>query len=207
MQQTFFQEIASYDSIWKFKLISFYYWSLRYNIRWESGNFLFICGFLLKLPPFFWIAPYPPTYDVGYWSTSFHPEKVISNLKQVVHTRDVQFGEMVRRSNKLRNPNVSYYRYIMLPFRKWRWNFTQDMRCSDIAFVALRSTPIPLLHPLISTKPKRVYKSHYELFLLPHPQLGLHQGLFLQLLLCQNLRNAKLLLLLMVHLVPLDNWT
>jgi hypothetical protein len=49
----------------------------------------------------------------------------------------------------------------------------QGMRCSDIASVALRSTPIPLLHFLISTKLECVYKNHYELFLLPHPQLEL----------------------------------
>ncbi len=82
----------------------------------------------------------------------------------------------------------------------------QGMRCSDIAFVALRSTPIPLLHSLISIKLERVYKSHYELFLLPHPQLEVHHDLYLQMLLRQNLINAKLLLLYEVHPI-LDNRT
>ncbi len=50
----------------------------------------------------------------------------------------------------------------------------KGMRCSGIASVALRLTPIPLFHFLISTKLEHVYKSHYELFLLPHPQVELH---------------------------------
>jgi hypothetical protein len=172
--QTSCQEATICDSISKLKLISFSYWSERYNIKWESGEDLFICGFLLELPPFLWTMPYPPTYDVGSWSIMFHLKKVISILKQVFHTRDVQPDKVVRRNKNLGNPNVSYSKHTALPFKNWRWDFTQGMRCNDIASIALRSTPIPLLHSLISTKLECMYKNHYELFLLSHPQLELH---------------------------------
>jgi hypothetical protein len=85
-----------YDSICKFRLISFCYWSQRCKIKWKNGNFLLICGFLLELPLSFLIAPYSPTDDTRSRSTVFHPDKMISNLEQIFDTRDVESSEMVR---------------------------------------------------------------------------------------------------------------
>lgn len=79
------------------------------------------------------------------------------------------------------------------------------MRCSDITSVALRLTLIPLLYFLISTKLECVYKNHYELFLLPHPQFELHHDLSLQMSLRQIPTDAKLLLLSGVHHASLDD--
>jgi hypothetical protein len=114
---------------------------------------------------------------------------------------------MVRRHSKLGNPNVSYPRYTTRPFSKWRRYFTLGAWCSSIASAALRLTPIPLLHLSPSTKLQRMYKSHYELLLLLCFQLGLHLGLFLQVLLLQNPGNAGLSLLSVVHPAPSDNRT
>ncbi len=155
--------------------------------------------------PFLLIAPYPPAYDAGARSTVFHPDKSISNLKQIFHTGNIQSNKMVRRSNKFGNPNVSQPRHITLPLSEYMRYSTQGTRCSNTVSVVLMLTPTLWLHHLPSTRLPRVYKNHYELLLLLRLQLKLLRGLFPQGLLHQNPRNARLLLLVVVHLAPLDN--
>jgi hypothetical protein len=99
---------------------------------------------------------------------------MISILKQVFYTRYEEFDKVVKWSEKLGNPNVSYSKYITLSFNNWRWNSMQGMSCSDIASIVVRLISIPLFHSLFLPKPKRVYENHYELFLLQHLQLELH---------------------------------
>jgi hypothetical protein len=151
------------------------------------------------LPLRFWIAPHSPAYEARPRSSMFHPDKMISSLEQILHTRDVKPGKMVRWNRRLRNPNVSQPRHTMLPLGEYRGYSTQGMRCSSIASVAVRWTSILLFHFSPSTKPQRAYESHYELSLLLLLRFGLPLDLFLQVLSHQNPRNAGLQLLSVVH--------
>jgi len=129
----------------------------------------------------------------------FHPDKTISSLEQILHTRDVKSGKMVRWDSSLGNPNVSQLRHTTLSLSEHRRYSTQGTKCSRIVSVAVRLTPIPLFHFSPSTKPQRAYESHYELSLLLRLRFGLPLDLFLQVLSHQNPGNATLPLLFMVH--------
>jgi hypothetical protein len=80
----------------KLKLSSLSYWSQRFKIGWKSRKTLLICGFLLKLPLRIWIALHSLAYEARPRSSMFHPNKMISSLEQILHTRDVKPGKMVR---------------------------------------------------------------------------------------------------------------
>ncbi len=78
----------------------------------------------------------------------------------------------------------------MLPLGEYRSYSMQGMRRSSIVSVAVRWTPIRLLHFLPLTKPWLVYESHYELPLGLCLQLGRLLDLSQQALLPQNLGSA-----------------
>jgi hypothetical protein len=80
----------------KFRLSSLSHWSQRCKIRWKNRKTLLICGFLLELSLPFLIVPHPPAYEMKPRSSMFHPDKTISSLEQILHTRDVKFVKMVR---------------------------------------------------------------------------------------------------------------
>jgi hypothetical protein len=91
----------------KFRLNSLSYWTQGCNIRSNGGKALLICRFLLELPFLLLMPPHLLAYEARSRSTVFHPKYVISLLKQIFHTRDIQSNKMVRRHGQLRNPNVS----------------------------------------------------------------------------------------------------
>jgi len=182
----------------KLRLSSLSHWSQRCKIGWKNRNTLLICGFLLELPLPFWIAPHSPAYETRPRSNMFHPDKTISSLEQILHTKDVKSGKMVGWDNSLGNPNVSQPRHTTLSLNEYRRYSTQGMRCSSIVSIAVRLTSIPLFHFSLSTKPQRAYESHYELSLLLRLRFGLPLDLFLQVLSHQNLGNAALPLLSVV---------
>jgi hypothetical protein len=66
------------------------------KIRWKNRKTLLICGFLQELPLPFWITPHFPAYEMRPRSSMFHLDKTISSLEQILHTRDVKSGKMVR---------------------------------------------------------------------------------------------------------------
>ncbi len=146
----------------KLRLSSLSHWFQRFKIGWKGRKTLLICGFLLELPFQFWIAPHSPTYEARPQSSMFLSDNMISSLEQILHTMDVKPGKMVRRNRKLGNPNISQPQHTTLPFCENRSYSTQGMRCSSIASVAVRWTPIRLLHSLPLTKLQLVYESHYE---------------------------------------------
>jgi hypothetical protein len=86
----------SYELYIKLRLSSLSYRSQRFKIRWKSRKTLLICGFLLELPLRFWIVPHSPAYEAKPRSSMLHPDNTISNLEQILHTRDEKSGKMVR---------------------------------------------------------------------------------------------------------------
>ncbi len=146
----------------KLRLNSLIHWSQRFKIGWKGRKTLLICGFLLELPLRFRIAPHSPADEARPRSSMLHSDNTISNLEQILHTRDVKPGKVVRRNRRLGNPNISQPRHTTLPLCEDRSYSTQGKWCTSIVSTIVRWTSIRLLHSLPSTKLQFVCENHYE---------------------------------------------
>jgi len=184
----------------KLRLSALSYWYQRFKIRWKNRKTLLIYGFLLELPLRFRIAPHPPAYEAKPRSRMLHTDDTISNLEQILHTRNVESRKMVRQYRRLGNPKISQPWHTTLPFCENGSYSTQGMRRSSTASVAMRWIPIRLLHSLPLTKLQLVCEIHYEQSLQLCLLFGRLMDLCLQALLPQNLGTAGSQLLSVVHL-------
>jgi hypothetical protein len=72
------------------------YWPQRLEIGWNSSKILLIRRFLLESPSFILVLPNSPSDYAGSGFVVLYSDKAVSSLEQVLHTRYIESGKMVR---------------------------------------------------------------------------------------------------------------